>query len=111
METVTEAKKKALLAYKSIPCSSSCGALGAVRIKADQTTCHCTNHYWLILCSKIQNVADPVNTKGIYNGVKKTTGLSATKTTLLKAKTGEVITDQSKQLECWVEHYLKMYVT
>ena len=29
----------------------------------------------------------------------------------LKSKTGEVITDQSMQLQCWVEHYLELYST
>ena len=47
----------------------------------------------------------------MYNGIKKATGPSATKTALLKTKTGGVITDQSRQLEYWVEHYLELYAT
>ena len=33
------------------------------------------------------------------------------KTAPLKSKTGEVITDQSVQRQCWVEHYLELYST
>ena len=36
---------------------------------------------------------------------------SSSKSTPLKSKTGEVITDQAKQLERWVEHYLELYAT
>ena len=42
---------------------------------------------------------------------KKVTGPSATKTALLKAKTGEVIMEQRRQLEHWVEQYLEPYAT
>ena len=47
----------------------------------------------------------------MYDGIKTATGPTATKTTLLRSKTGEVITDQGKQLERWVEHYLELYAT
>ena len=47
----------------------------------------------------------------MYEGIKTATGPTATKTAPLKSKTGEVITDQSKQLERWVEHYLELYAT
>jgi len=47
----------------------------------------------------------------MYNGIKTATGPTATKTAPLRSKTGEVITDQGKQLERWVEHYLELYAT
>lgn len=37
-------------------------------------------------------------------GIKTATGHTAIKTTLLKSKIGDVITDKTKQLEHWVEH-------
>ena len=45
--------------------------------------------------------------------IQTATGHTATKTKTapLKSKTGEVITDQCKQLERWVEHYLELYAT
>ena len=60
---------------------------------------------------QIQNAADTGSVMGMYNGIKKATGLPSTKTALLKTKTGEVIKDQSRQLECLVEHYLELYAT
>ncbi len=42
---------------------------------------------------------------------KKAIGPKTTKITPLKSRTGEVITDQRKQLQCWVEHYLELYAT
>jgi hypothetical protein len=47
----------------------------------------------------------------MYDGIKTVTGPPATKTAPLMSKTGEVITDQGKQLERWVEHYLELYAT
>ena len=47
----------------------------------------------------------------MYEGIKQAVGLTATKTAPLKTKTGKVITDQGKQLERWVEHYLELYAT
>ena len=43
--------------------------------------------------------------------IKTATGRTSVKTAPLKAKSDEVITDQSKQLQRWVEHYLELYPT
>ncbi len=43
MEPVTEAKRKALLAYKASPCPSTLEALWTTRINAQQTAHHCAN--------------------------------------------------------------------
>lgn len=47
----------------------------------------------------------------MYEGIKKATGPLTSKTTPLKSKKGDVITDQGKQLQHWVEHYLELYAT
>ena len=47
----------------------------------------------------------------MYEGIKKATGPAPSKSAPLKSKTGEVITDQAKQFERWVEHYLELYAT
>ena len=47
----------------------------------------------------------------MYEGIKTATGPTSVKTGPLKAKSGKVITDQSKQLQHWVEHYLKLHST
>ncbi len=38
-------------------------------------------------------------------GIKEATGPCVTKSTPLKSKSGEPITDQQQQMERWVEHY------
>ena len=47
----------------------------------------------------------------MYEGIKKATGPTPTKTAPLKSKTGEIITDQEKQMQRWTEHYLELYAT
>ena len=69
---------------------------------AQQTARCCTNKYWQNLCAKIQLAVDCGHSKGMYEGIK---------TASLKSKTGEVITDQSMQLQRWVEHYLELCST
>lgn len=55
--------------------------------------------------------ANTGNARGMYEGIKQAVGPTATKIAPLKTKTGEVITDQGKQLERWVEYYLELYTT
>ena len=45
----------------------------------------------------------------MYDGIKKATGPGIPKTAPLKSKSGEVITDKTKQLDRWVEHYSELY--
>ena len=47
----------------------------------------------------------------MYLGIKKATGPTPSKSAPLKSKSGNTITDQGKQLERWVEHYLELYAT
>ena len=96
LQPVTEAKRKALLAYKQNPCPGTRDALRAARSKAQQTARRCANEYWQNLCANIQAAADSGHSKGMYEGIKTATGPTCVKTAPLKAKTGGVITDQSK---------------
>lgn len=65
MEPVTQAKRKALLAFKAKPSPSTLQALRAARNKAHQTARHCANNCWLNLCSSIQEAADTGNTRDV----------------------------------------------
>ena len=60
---------------------------------------------------QIQLAADCGHAKVMYEGIKTATGPTSIKTAPIKSKTGEVITDQSMQLQRWVEHYLELYST
>ncbi|XP_049946986.1 uncharacterized protein LOC126450820 [Schistocerca serialis cubense] len=57
----------------------------------------------------IQKSAYSGDAKAMYDGIKKAIGPTVRKTAPLKSKTGEVITDEGKQMERWVEHYLELY--
>ncbi|XP_046983193.1 ankyrin repeat and SOCS box protein 2-like [Schistocerca americana] len=57
----------------------------------------------------IEKATDSGNAKAMYDGIKKAIGPTVRKTAPLKSKTGEVITDEGKQMEHWVEHYLELY--
>ncbi|RXN14061.1 RNA-directed DNA polymerase from mobile element jockey-like protein [Labeo rohita] len=87
MEPVTEAKRKAFLAYKAKLSPSTLQALRTARNKAQQTARHCANTYWLSLCSSIQAAADIGNARGMYEGIKKAIGPTPSKTAPLKSKT------------------------
>ena len=79
MEPVTKAKRKALLAQKAKPSPHTLEALRVARKKAQQTAWHCANTYWLDLCSSIQTAVETGNARGMYEGIKKTTGPTPTK--------------------------------
>ena len=100
-----------MLAHKQNPSPSTRDALRAARSKAQQTARRCANEYWQNLCAKIQLAADCGHSNGTYEGIKTATGPTSVKTAPLKSKTGEVITDQSMQLQRWVEHFLELYST
>ena len=57
MQQVTEAKRKAMVALKQNPSSSTRDTLQAARSKAQQTPRRCANEYRQILCAKIQLAA------------------------------------------------------
>ena len=72
---------------------------------------HCADEYWQNLYAQIQLAADCGHAKGTYEVIKIATGPTSVKTAPLKSKTGKVITEQSMQLQRWVEHYLELYST
>ena len=100
-----------MLAHKQNPSPSTRDALRAARSKAQQTARRCGNEYWQNLCAKIQLAADCGHANGMYEGIKTATGPTSVKTASLKSKTGAVITDQSMQLQRWLEYYLELYST
>ena len=57
----------------------------------------------------IQMAAATGNIRGMYDGIKKALGPTQSKMAFLKSATGEVITDQGRQMERWVEHYSDLY--
>ncbi|GAA6085371.1 craniofacial development protein 2, partial [Tachysurus ichikawai] len=91
IKPVTEAKRKALLAYKAV---SSLGTLQALRTARKNAARHCANTYWLDLCTSIEIAAETGDARGMYEGIKKATGPSTSKIVPLKSKIGEVIKDQ-----------------
>ena len=111
MQSVTEAKRKALLDHKQNFCSNTDDALKAAISNAQQTARPCANEYWQTLCAQIQSAADCGYVRRMYERIKTGNGPTSIKTAPLKSKTGETITDQSKQLQQWVEHHLELYVT
>ncbi|ROT77986.1 hypothetical protein C7M84_003305 [Penaeus vannamei] len=47
----------------------------------------------------------------VFAGIERATGPTNTKSVPLKSKSGENGTDQKKQMEQWVKHYLELYST
>ena len=61
------------------------------------------------LYAEIQSAADTENASGMFAGIKKTIGPTQSKCAPLKTSTRETITDMSKLMESWVEHYSEIY--
>ncbi|XP_049829037.1 uncharacterized protein LOC126267775 [Schistocerca gregaria] len=108
MEPVTEAKRKALLAYKRNPNERTRDDLRKAKNRAQQTPRRCANNYWVNLCAGIQKAADSGDDTAMYDGIKKAVGPTVRKTAPLKPKTGEVIANEGKQMKRWVERYLEL---
>jgi Reverse transcriptase (RNA-dependent DNA polymerase) len=51
------------------------------------------------------------NSKALHDGIKTALGPDMSKPAPILSKSGEKITDQTKQLERWVDHYLEIYAT
>ena len=45
----------------------------------------------------------------MYDGIKKYIGPVQRMTSSIKSSTGEILTDNNKQMERWVEHYSNLY--
>ena len=45
----------------------------------------------------------------MFEGIKKAIGPTPSKSAPLKTPTGETITDKSRLMECWVEHFREIY--
>ena len=110
MEPAISAKRDALKNYEREPSNNNLAALRTARNEAQRTARYCANQYWLNLCHSIQEAADKGNRRGVYEGMKKALGPSARKTAPLKSSTGEIITDRSKQMDRWAEHYQDLYL-
>ncbi|TWW71519.1 hypothetical protein D4764_16G0000160 [Takifugu flavidus] len=108
---ILEQKRIALTNYKCTPNDKTLRALRSSRKILQQTSRRCANSYWLQLCSNIQSAADSGNAKGMHNGIKKVLGPTHHKIAPLKSALGETITDRSKQLDRWVEHYSVLYAS
>ena len=109
MRPVIEARRTALIVYKQSPSESNPQILRAARSKVQQTARRCANEYWTQLSQDIQTAAITVNTRGMYDGIKKALGPTQSKTAPLKSSSGEIITDKGQQMERWVEHYSDLY--
>ena len=78
--------------------------------KVQQISRRCANDFWLQLCNHIQVCAYTGNLKGMYEGIKQAIGPMQSRIAPMKSATCDAITDKSKQMECWVEHYSELYL-
>ena len=109
LSALIEVKRAALLKHHLHPSQSTLLALRYDRSQVQARARHCANKYWQDLCVSIQRAADIGSIRGVYEGIKKAIGPTHNKTAPLKTKSGETITDKSKQMERWVEHYSDLY--
>ena len=74
MTPVIQAKRNALIAYKTNSSEQNLQVLGAASSKVQQRARRCADVYWLKLCSEIQTAADTGNIKVMYEGIKQALG-------------------------------------
>ncbi|XP_014769776.1 uncharacterized protein LOC106868849 [Octopus bimaculoides] len=109
MEPVIEAKRAALMQYKSDSSTKSLEELRKARNKTQLTARRRANRYWQEICQRIQSAADSGDILGMYAGLKKALGPTTTKSAPLKSTTGDLIKDQGKQMDRWVEYNQDLY--
>ena len=91
---VIDAKRDALIMYKSNPSQQNHQALKAARSLAQNTARRCVNNYWLRLSSSIQMASWSGNVRVMYEGITQASGKPSKRSALLKSKT-EGQTDES----------------
>ena len=96
-------------AYKDRPTQANLSVLQSARNQAKYKVKECVNDYWSNLCSAVQHASDTGNIKATYDGIKKAVGPTIFKSAPLKAKSGDIISDKTKQIKRWVEHHSKLY--
>ncbi|XP_014784350.1 uncharacterized protein LOC106879351 [Octopus bimaculoides] len=109
LEPVIEAKRTTLMQCKSDSSTKSHQELRKARNNTQLTARRCANRYWQEVCQSIQSAADSGDIRAMYAGLKKALGPSSTKPAPLKSTTGDLIKDQSKQIDRWVEYYQDLY--
>ena len=57
----------------------------------------------------IQSASDMGNTKKVHSLLKTALGPNISKTAKLKSEDGDLIADNEKRLDGWVQHYSKLY--
>jgi len=111
LDPLITSKRVALQAYKDKPSPETLQVLRSARSNVQKEVRACVNGYWNDLCSSIQQAADTGNIKAMFEGIKTATGPRINKSAPIKSKCGEPITDRTKQLDRWVEHYSELYAT
>ncbi|KAI8495103.1 hypothetical protein Bbelb_270890 [Branchiostoma belcheri] len=104
-----DAKKSAMLEHKTNPSQATLDRLRHARSEAQREARRCANQYWTELCTSIQTASDVGDAGTMYSLMKVALGPRVSKTAPLKTKEGEAITDKTKQLDRWVEHYSELY--
>ena len=109
LNPIFEKKRKALVDHKKNPTSSSKHHLERTCKEARQSARNSANRYWKGLSQEMQRAADTGNVRGVYEGMKKAIGPMPKKTAPIKDLEGNKITDKSKVMDRWVEHYGELY--
>ncbi|KAI8496709.1 hypothetical protein Bbelb_253640 [Branchiostoma belcheri] len=98
-----------MLEHKTNPSQATLDRLRHARSEAQREARRCANQYWTELCTSIQTASDVGDAGTMYSLMKVALGPRVSKTAPLKTKEGEAITDKTKQLDRWVEHYSELY--
>ena len=99
MKPVIEKKRTAHLTYKENPCPETLSALRAANKESKQTARQCANNFWRDFCDNMQHNLALGNSKALHDGIKTALGPEMSKPAPILSKSGEKITDQTKQLE------------
>ena len=94
-------------AYKDRPTKANLSRLQSARKQVKSKVRDCVNDYWFNICSAVQQASANIN--AMYDGIKKAVNPTISKSARLKSKSGDIISDKTKQLERWVEHYSELY--
>ncbi|XP_045457359.1 uncharacterized protein LOC123667510 [Melitaea cinxia] len=109
LQPLIDSKRQAALNYHFDPCDVTRAELCTAKSSLQRTCRQFANAYWMDLCRNIQDCADAGNFRGVYAGIRMAIGPVQKKTAPLKEIDGSIITDSSRLLERWAEHYTELY--
>ena len=111
MKPAIEAKRKALLEFKSMPNVKTSARYSESRSLAQRPARQTLNQYYVGLSEDIETAPTTANLKSMYAGMTTAIGPTVKKTAPIRSKDGVTLTKRADQMNRWIENFFDFYGT